>query len=38
MRKLGGAVQVLLLKNDAPTPNTTYKGVIQDFDKAFVKK
>ncbi|MDO4798413.1 MAG: Ig-like domain-containing protein [Coriobacteriales bacterium] len=38
MSRRAEAIQVVLVKKDAPAPEATYKGVTQQYAKAFVKK
>ncbi len=38
MSRRAEAIQVVLVKKDAPAPEATYKGVTQQYDKAFVKQ
>jgi hypothetical protein len=38
MSRRAEAVQVVLVAKDAPAPAATYKGVTQQYAKAFVKK
>ncbi len=38
MSRRAEAIQVVLVKKDAPAPEATYKGVTQNYAKAFVKK
>ncbi|MDO4796497.1 MAG: hypothetical protein Q4A01_00580 [Coriobacteriales bacterium] len=38
MSRRAEAIQVVLVKKDAPAPDATYKGVTQQYAKAFVKK
>ncbi len=38
MSRRAEAIQVVLVKKDTPAPDATYKGVTQQYDKAFVQK
>ncbi|MDO4798061.1 MAG: DUF6273 domain-containing protein [Coriobacteriales bacterium] len=38
MSRRAEAIQVVLVKKDTPAPDATFKGVTQQYDKAFVQK